>query len=55
MQTSFFGRRMLAKNFFLDMNTSGMSPWHILVAEGMMCNRPWVIAIDSWRVGKSNR
>ena len=22
-----------------------MSPWHIVVAEGMMCNRLWVIAI----------
>ena len=28
-----------------------MSPWHILVVKDMMCNRPWVIAIDSWRVG----
>ena len=31
-----------------------MSPWHILVVKDMMCNRPWVVAIDIWRVGSNS-
>ena len=41
---------MTVSKQFLSWKVFGMSPWHILVVKDMMCNRPWVIAIDSWRV-----
>ena len=60
----FFQGTIVCKQFFSEVNVSkqffswkifGMSPWHILVVKDMMCNRPWVIAIDSWRVGGRTR
>ena len=47
MQTMFFSDLTVSKQFF-SWKSFGMSPWHILVVKGMMRNRPWVIAVDSW-------
>ena len=56
MHAIFFRGPLYANNFFLDVTVSkqffswkifGMSPWHILVVKGMMCNRLWINAIDS--------
>ena len=62
MHAIFFQGTIVWKQFFSDVNVSeefffwkifGMSSWHILAVKDMMYNRPWVIAIDSWRVGGS--
>ena len=65
MHAIFFKGPLYAKQFFFsDVNVSkqffswkifGMSSWDILVVKDIMCNRPWVIDIDSWRVGGSTR
>ena len=52
MQTTFFSDMTVSKQIF-SWKIFGMSPWHILVVKGMMCNRLWIIAIDSWMVGGS--
>ena len=52
MQTIFLSVVTVSKQFF-SWKIFGTSPWHIVVEEGMVCSRLWVIAIDSWRVGES--
>ena len=52
MQTNFLSVVTVSKQFF-SWKIFGTNPWHIVVVEGMVCSRLWVIAIDSWRVGES--
>ena len=52
MQTIFLSVVTVSKQFF-SWKIFGTSPWHIVVVEGMVCSRLWVIARDSWRVGES--
>ena len=49
MHAIFSGDHCIKQFFFWKI--FGMSPWHILLVKDMMCNRPWVIAIDTWKVG----